>query len=112
MTMVCDDNVNQKDFVAKVYEELVMRETDRIKYMVKEAEKEEIPGIQNNLVRHATVINDGTMMIRKPYLSEYKLVFNTQNNELPVIAVLSHEDFRQCLERTDSDNLEKLIGFS
>ena len=68
-TRVCNGDTNHKDLVANLYLDLAEQEKHNIKQMIKEADKEEIPGI-SNLVRPGTIINDCTMINKKPYLSQ------------------------------------------
>jgi hypothetical protein len=37
---------------------------------------------------------------------------NVPDSEMPIIAKLTHQDFKEALLKTDEDHIEKLISFS
>lgn len=57
-----------------------------------------------------TIINDCCLIVGRPYLEKYMLV--CEPDDMPVIAVLTHQEFKEGVEKTDNEQLEKLINFS
>ena len=56
------------------------------------------------------VVNDCTMVLENhAYLSKYKLTYEAESS--PIIAVISHDEFKECLEKVDSEFVLKLINF-
>ena len=52
------------------------------------------------------------MMAKKQYLDSYKLVFEySDEKDMPVIAVISPQDFKDAMKITKIVSLDKLISF-
>lgn len=99
-------NTFHKDYVVKQYERCRTIELEKYENML--GNKAQI------LLDQGTVVNDCSLILNKPYLRGYKLIFDVPEkvDEIPVIARLSHEEFKECLLKTDEDHIEKLINFS
>ena len=50
------------------------------------------------------------MMIPKPYLDDWVMTFDP--SDPPIIAKLTFANFKDSLQKTDDDQVEKLINFS
>jgi hypothetical protein len=73
-------------------------------------EKEQGEDSQPSKLPLGTVLNDCSLMHTDTYLSDFKIVFD--ESEKPVIAVITKDDLKECLVKTDADQLEKMINFS
>ena len=98
-----------KDYIVKEYEKIVQSQNELLSSKIKEFErtkrKDEL------LIEPGTILNDGTLVMGTPYLDQFKLTFDP-DDELPIIGVMTREMFRECLEKTDLDHVEKIISFS
>ena len=67
----------------------------------------------NQQLPYGTVINQGCLMMpKKQYLDKYKLVFEyTEEKDMPVIAVISPQDFKDAMQLTKIISIDKLIYF-
>lgn len=57
-----------------------------------------------------SIVNDCCLIVGKPYLENYMLVCDPEAK--PIIAVLTSQEFKDGVEKTDNEQLEKLINFS
>ena len=105
-------NTFHKDYIIKEYEKLVKDEIDKYEGMLKQGQRF---GNQNyQILQPGTVVNDGTLVCAKAYLQDYQLQFDPDVSERdkPIIAKITHSQFKDSLLKTDEDFVEKLINFS
>ena len=50
------------------------------------------------------------MMIQESYLDEYEMTYDEESP--PIIAKITHQQFKDSLQKTDDDYVDKIITFS
>lgn len=106
--MTMDSKTIHKDYVSKTYEKLA--ETEQLKYTNLLEKARETKDLDYTLFRPGSVINECSLLGSRPYLNNFALSFDPATK--PVIATMSADLFKECMRKTDTDQIEKLINWS